>query len=372
MRRPRYVRYRAKRILNIHKHVDGWFWNKYSAHPYIGCQHGCEYCYGRDEKYNLLSREEAAQNLADPFSQYIKVKVNAPELLRKELSGVSREVIVTGDYQPAEAKFKLSRSMLEVLLDLGFPVLINEKSPLVLRDLDLIVKINERSWACVMWSISKADSKGYLEIFEADAPSIESRFNAMKRVSEAGVLTGTAFMPILPFICDDDQNLEAVARKTMERGGSFVLAGSLTMSGAQASHYLNIIAKTFPSLITEYKHLYKGGYSPGREYTGKIGKKVKALCKEYGLADRMPRYIQPGDLAKNKEIAEKLFNEAYYMDLEEESVYRAWAYRRAAWTVDELDENVEKIYRRSGLRGLEALPNLGKKLAKRVEMELKK
>ncbi|MFQ6075588.1 MAG: hypothetical protein ACE5Z5_05580 [Candidatus Bathyarchaeia archaeon] len=346
----RYVPYRAKRVLNVHKHVDGgWFWNRYSAHPYVGCQHGCEYCYWRDERYNLLAREEAAQDLADPFSQYIKVKVNAPELLRKELSRVPRDIIVTGDYQPAEAEFRLSRGMLEIILELGFPVLINEKSPLVLRDLDLIREINERSWACVLWSIAKAGSEGYLEVFEPHAPPIEGRFKAMKRVSEAGVLTGTAFMPILPLICDDDENLEAVVRKTSENGGSFVLAGSLTMSGAQAPRCMSVIARHHPRLVAEYERLYRGGYSPDRGYTGTIGKKVKALCERYGIADRMPRYIQPGGHARNKEIAEKLFNEAYYMELDRESPYRIRAYRRAAWTIDELDESVETIYRGSGL-----------------------
>ena len=82
----KFVPYQPKRILNIHKHVDGgWFWTKYGAHPYIGCQEGCVYCYWRDEKYNMLARDPATRHLSDPFSQYIKVKTNAAELLRKEL-----------------------------------------------------------------------------------------------------------------------------------------------------------------------------------------------------------------------------------------------------------------------------------------------
>lgn len=132
--------YQAKKIVNVYKHIGGWYWNKYSAHPYVGCQYGCEYCYWRDEKYNMLAREKDAQGLDDPFSQYIKVKVNAAELLKRELSRLPKDVIVTGDYQPAEVRFKLSRAMLKVCLDFGFPVLINEKSPFVLRDLDLIKK----------------------------------------------------------------------------------------------------------------------------------------------------------------------------------------------------------------------------------------
>jgi DNA repair photolyase len=117
-----YVLYRSKRILNVHKHVDGgWFWTKYSAHAYVGCQEGCVYCYWRDEKYNMLARDPAARHLSDPFSQYIKVKTNAAELLRKELSRVHKDVISVSDYPPAEARYGLSREMLKICAELGFP-----------------------------------------------------------------------------------------------------------------------------------------------------------------------------------------------------------------------------------------------------------
>lgn len=197
----KFVPYQAKRILNVHRHVDGgWFWTKYSAHPYVGCQEGCVYCYWRDEKYNMLARDPAAKYLSDPFSQYIKVKTNAAELLRRELSRVQRDVIAVGDYQPAEGRYGLSHEMLKVCAELGFPTLILEKSPLVLKDLDVISKINQRAWACVMFSIVRGDSNGYGEIFEPYAPRIEGRFRAMRKIAEAGILTGTAFMPILPCV----------------------------------------------------------------------------------------------------------------------------------------------------------------------------
>ena len=366
----RYVPYQAKKVVNVYRHIDGWFWNKYSAHPYVGCQYGCEYCYWRDEKYNMLAREKGAQGLDDPFSQYIKVKVNAAELLKRELSRLQKDIIVTGDYQPAEVKFKLSRDMLEVCLELGFPVLINEKSPLVLRDLDLIKKINNKSWACILWSIAHHSSKGYREIFEPNAPTIESRFEAMGRISREGILTGTAFMPILPFICDHDENLEAVVEKTAENGGKFVLAGSLTMSGAQATRYTQTLRKYYPDLVEKYKQIYDNGYSPKQEYFGPVGRRVKKFCEKYGIKDRMPRHIQPGRLAANKKIAEILFNETYHMEIEGAEEYKIWAYRKAAWAIDELDEDVKAVYERSGVDGLRAIPGIGKKLSKRIAKEL--
>lgn len=371
--KSRYVLYKVKRILNVHKHIDGgWFWSKYSAHPYVGCEYGCEYCYWRDEKYNMLAREDAARGLLDPFSQYIKVKENAPELLEKELSRVLKDIIVTGDYQPAEAKFHLSRRMLEVCLQLGFPVLINEKSPLVLRDLDVIGEINRKTWACVLWSIANHESQGYLERFEPRSPTIESRFAAMKKISEAGIPTGTAFMPILPYICDNDENLEAVVKKTAQSGGSFVLAGSLAMSGAQASRYMQVLQKFYPHFTARYNKLYRGGYSPDPEYSREIARKVARFCEKHKIADRMPRYIMLGEFETNKRVSEKLFLDTYRMEVDCESPRRIWAYRKAAWAIDELKEDVSAIYRKNGLQGLEKIPNIGKSLSRVIEDYLQK
>jgi DNA repair photolyase len=361
----KFVPYQPKRILNLHKHVDGgWFWTKYSAHPYVGCQEGCVYCYWRDEKYNMLARDPAASNLADPFSQCIKIKTNAAELLRKELSRAQKDVINMGDYQPAEGRYGLSRKMLEVCADLAFPTLVLEKSPLVLKDLDVISKINERAWACVMFSIVRGDSEGYGQIYEPCAPRIEGRFRAMRKTAETGILTGTAFMPILPYVCDDDSNLEAVVRKTAENGGRFVLAAGLTMSGAQATYFIEALKKREPKLVEKYKQLYGGAYSPlDTKYVGRIGLKVRELCAKYGISDRMPRYIPDGPLATNKRIAEQIFNKCYVTELESGPSYKVWAYRRAGWTIDELDQDVFALYKRRGLDGLRALPNIGPSIA---------
>ena len=361
----KFAPYEPKRILNLHKHVDGgWFWTKYSAHPYVGCQEGCVYCYWRDEKYNMLARDPATSDLPDPFSQYIKIKTNAAELLRKELSRAEKEVINVGDYQPAEARYGLSRKMLEVCADLAFPTLVLEKSPLVLKDLDVISKINERAWACVMFSVVRGDSEGYGRIYEPCAPRIEGRFRAMRKIAETGTLTGTAFMPILPYVCDDDSNLEAVVKKTAENGGRFVLAGGLTMSGAQATYFIEALKQQEPGLVEKYRRLYGGPTSPlDTTYAGRIGLKVRELCAKYGISDRMPRYIPDGSLATNKRIAEQIFNKCYAAELESGPPYKAWAYRRAGWTVDELDQDILAIYKKRGLDGLRALPNIGPSIA---------
>jgi len=333
---------------------------KYSAHPYVGCQEGCVYCYWRDEKYNMLARDAAAKHLPDPFSQYIKVKMNAAELLRKELSKVPREIIAVGDYQPAEGRYGLSREMLKICAELGFPTLVLEKSPLVVRDLDIIRRINERAWACVIFSITRGDSAGYGEIFEPYAPRIEGRFRAMRTIADSGILTGTTFMPILPYICDDNSDLEAVVKRTADSGGRFVLAAGLTMSGAQAMFFLEAMKRHDPALVARYQELYGGAYSHrDTKYVATIALKVRDLCRKYGVLDRMPRYIPDGPLAANKRIAEDIFNRCYEMELECAPSFKVWAYRRGGWTVDELDRDIMTLYKRHGVKGLEALPNVG-------------
>ena len=102
--------YRARKIVNVHRHVDGpWFWDKYSAQPYVGCRTGCEFCYLRGSRY--LGRRDP-----NSFDTLIQVKTNAVELLRKELTGLNHDVIACGDWQqPAEDRYRLSRGMLKVV-----------------------------------------------------------------------------------------------------------------------------------------------------------------------------------------------------------------------------------------------------------------
>jgi DNA repair photolyase len=230
-KRVEFVSYRPKTILNKHRRPDHWFWTRYTAYPYKGCQHRCFFCYCRERKYCPFD------DLND-FGYVIQVKENAPDLLRRALSRAPVDVVGTGDYQAAERRFGLSRRMLEVCLDLGFPVSVLERSPLVLRDLDLLKEINERARAVMMWSIIYTPDSAHratLRAMEQLAPPPGKRFAAMEQFARAGILTGTCMMPILPDLCDTDENLEAVVRWTAERGGQFVMAGGLTFGDRLSS-----------------------------------------------------------------------------------------------------------------------------------------
>jgi len=358
--------YRVRKIVNVHKHVDGpWFWGKYTAHPYVGCRSGCAFCYSRGSRY--LGRRDPKT-----FDTLIQVKINAVELLRKELPRLGRDVIACGDWQrPAEDRYRLSRGMLEVVRDFDFPLFIVERSPLLTRDLDLLVEINRQAWVGVVLSISSLDPI-LKRAFEPRSPGVRRRLRAMAQLAEAGILVGTGLMPVLPFVGDDEAHLEEVIRATKDHGGTFVLGSGLTMDGAQAERTLAAARRLDPALEARWRELYdweeggKPNYSPPGAYNARLGLLIRELCGRYGLLDRMPRYIAPGALAVNKRVGERLFLKTYDLELEEASDYRIWAYRKAAWTVDEWPESVAEIYEARGEAGLRELPGIGKKLAKEI------
>lgn len=370
-----YQVYQAKSILNVHKHCDGgWFWNKYSASPYLGCEYGCQYCYARDEEYNphKASRDPEVLKFEDAFSQYIKVKENSPQLLRKALENKPRDLIYLDGYQPVEAKYKYARKMLEVCFELGFPVFINEKSPLLLRDLDLLKKINKRSYLNVGWSIATTKDDKARVAFEPKAPCVKSRFVAMKKLAENKIMTGTVFMPILPFIYDDEKNIESVVKETKKCGGKYVLDAGLTLWGYCKVHFYKALEKYRPSLTTDYDELYSN-QKQFTCYTAHLHKQVLKYCKKYEITPFIPRPVSfyPEKLQLNKEIAGNFYLEARELQLSGSKGYREWAYRKAAWALDDLQENIEEIYHNEGIDGLRKIKGIGEKLAERIEGFLK-
>jgi DNA repair photolyase len=364
-RRVEFVAYRPKTILNKHKRPDHWFWTRYTAYPYKGCQHRCFFCYCRERRYCPF------EDLSD-FGYVIQVKENAPDLLRRALSRAPVDVVGTGDYQAAERKFGLSRRMLEVCLELGFPVSVLERSPLVLRDLDLLQEISWRARAVMMWSIIYTPDSAHrdrLRQMEQLAPPPEKRFAAMEQFAQAGILTGTCMMPVLPELCDTDENLDSVVRWTAEHGGQFVMAGDLTLPDQQRDFFFSVLDEEFPDLANRYRQLYpEGSYGSARSSWKQFALLLKALCADYGIRDRIPRPIIPGDKrALNKRVVEALANQVYDMELRGEPSRRVWAYRKVAWAIEDTPQDLGLIYHQMSVKGLEGIENVGPKLAQVVE-----
>jgi DNA repair photolyase len=174
----------AKSILSESKIYD------YVINPYVGCQHGCSYCYARFIKKFTGHRE--------PWGQFVDVRINAADLLRAEIKKKKRgRVWISGlsdPYQPLEAKYELTRKCLEILADHDWPVTIQTRSSLVLRDIDIIKKAKYFEAGL---SITTADD-GVRKIFEPFAPSIRERLKAVDEMHRAGIRTYAMIAPMLP------------------------------------------------------------------------------------------------------------------------------------------------------------------------------
>ncbi len=175
---------RVKSILSKSKVFD------YTINPYVGCEHGCTYCYAQFVKRFTGHRER--------WGEFVDVKVNAASLLKREI-GRKRlgRVWISGlcdPYQPLEKRYEITRSCLEILLKRGWPVTIQTKSAFVLRDLELL---RSRKNVEVMFTLTTADER-IKQIFEPKAPSIRERIKALNELRFAGVKTSVMIAPLLP------------------------------------------------------------------------------------------------------------------------------------------------------------------------------
>lgn len=174
----------AKTILSRSKIFD------YVVNPYTGCQHGCTYCYARFMK-RVTGHREA-------WGSFVDVKVNAPDLLETEIPKKQPgKVWVSGvcdPYQPLEKRYQLTRRCLEILVRHKWLVTIQTRSPLVLRDLDIIKSADDIE---VGFSITTADD-AIRKLFEPNAPTIKERIDALAELHEAGVRTFAMIAPLLP------------------------------------------------------------------------------------------------------------------------------------------------------------------------------
>ena len=201
---------------------------------------------------------------------------------------------------------------------------------------------------------------------------------AMRELASAGIQVGASLMPIFPFVGDSHTQLDDTVRAVKDHGGSFVLAGALTMDGVQAQRTLAAALRLDPALEAQWRTLYqwdpggKPSYGPPGAYNARLGLLVRELCARHGLTDRMPRYIAPGPLAVNIRIAERLFLKTYDLELEQAQSYRIWAYRKAAWAVDECRESIAELYATRGRAGLQELLGIGKSLSATIATWLKR
>jgi len=175
---------RAKTILSVSKVYE------YVVNPYTGCQHACTYCYARFMKRFTGHKE--------PWGEFVDVKTNASDLLRVEINKKRTGRVwmsgVCDPYQPLEEKYRLSRKCLEILGQNGWPVIVQTRSPLVLRDVDILKEARDSE---VGLTVTTADD-GIRELFEPHAPPIRDRLDALEGLHRAGIRTYAMIALMLP------------------------------------------------------------------------------------------------------------------------------------------------------------------------------
>ncbi len=249
-------------IINKITWNDTLFLGNYTIDPYQNCEFGCKYC---DSTY-------------DPT---IYIKTNACELLNKELADLEKGCIIVGSvhdpYQKAEEKQKITRNLLKTIQKHGFSCHILTKSNLVLRDLDILSNIS----GCMV-TISMISTSGNISnIFEEQVPSPKERLKIVEKLSQHGIKTGVAVMPLLPFIVEGQ--LEQLIKAASKHKAQYILHKHLELKGDQKKFFMDILKESFPSLVEKYEELYQDNYMPNDEYISGIKDILDSLCVKYNI-----------------------------------------------------------------------------------------
>lgn len=257
---------------------------RWTINPYRGCEFGCVYCYAR-YTHDFLE-------LRDPmdFERRIFVKRMAAEVLARTLSRtpIGEDAIAIGTatdpYQPAERKFRLTRSMLEVFANLsGLNLSITTKSSLVTRDLDLLMKINRRSHLQVNVSLITLDRR-LQRVLEPRAPRPALRLRAVNELSRAGIRTNILMMPMIPGITDDPARIENLIRTAKRVGADGVWWRSLYLKPAAARRFIPFVREQFPHLAARIDDFYGHHVYAPAAYDDRMRTIFDRLRHRYGFA----------------------------------------------------------------------------------------
>ena len=234
----------------------------YSVNPYVGCTHGCKYCYA-----SFMKRFTGH---TEPWGAFLDVK-HWPAIRDAGRYRGQRVVIgsVTDGYLPQEERFRNTRKLLEQLRGSGAEILICTKSDLVTRDIDLLKELGK---VTVSWSVNTLD-----ENFRADmdkAVSIERRLAAMKQVYDAGIRTVCFIAPVFPGITD----FEAIFHRVKDRC-DLVWLENLNLRGGFKQDILDYIAEKYPHLVTLYDAIYRKG---DKSYFRGLEQRAQRLAEEWG------------------------------------------------------------------------------------------
>ena len=262
-----------------------WFDIDYTMNIYRGCCHGCIYCDSRSECYRI-----------EDFDT-VRAKENAIEIISQDLSKKrSRGVIATGSmsdpYNPFEENELLTRQALELVDRYRFGIAIATKSTLVVRDIDLLLKISTHSPVIVKITITSASDELSAKI-EPNAPSSSQRFEALGTLRSAGIYAGILMMPILPYVNDTKENILGIVNKAHRVNSCFISPSfGVTLRSNQREHYYRRLDAMFPNMSQKYISRFGGTYSCNSVDSKMLYNTFKTECQRLGMIYKMGDIIR--------------------------------------------------------------------------------
>lgn len=276
----------AKTIITKTKSSE-WFGMDYNMNIYKGCCHGCIYCDSRSECYRI-----------EEFDR-VRVKENALEIIRNDLrrkvkSGVIGTGAMSDPYNPFEKELELTRHALELVDAFGFGIGIATKSNLITRDIDILSDIREHSPVLCKVTVTTADDALAKKIEPGVCLSSE-RFEAIAKLSEAGLYSGVLLMPVLPFIEDSEDNMLTIVRQAKEAGAKFIYAQfGMTLRTNQRIWYYQKLQELFPeeNYVEQYRQKYGNYYECRSPKSSRLWKRFVQECDKYGICYDMKSIIK--------------------------------------------------------------------------------
>ena len=254
-----FIETEAKSIIN---HVPGNYLPfEWTINPYRGCSHACLYCFAR------ATHTYMDMDAGKDFETKIVVKVNAGELLRKELrakrwkgDGIAMGT-ATDPYQRAEGKYKLMPQIIGALTDYRNPFSILTKGTLILRDLELLREAAAVTDVSTAFSIATLDDEVWRKS-EPGTPHPRKRIEAVRKLNEAGIPCGVLMGAVLPGISDGKEQLKAVVEAALDAGATHVYPILLHLRPKVREVYMEWLQTEYPDLVARYEQMYTGAYAP--------------------------------------------------------------------------------------------------------------
>ena len=283
--------YREESCRSALNPVSGMDFN-WSLNPYMGCAHRCTFCYVR-------AFEKRADRPSDGrYGLSIRVKINVADVLGRELARPTwrRELVAIGaatdPYQPAEGRYRLTRSCIKALAVARNPFGIITRGPMIVRDIDVLAGLARRAKLHITFSIPTIDDDVWRKT-EPGTAHPRQRLRAIEKLVAAGIDVGVGMAPILPGLTDRPEQLEAVVKAARAAGATGLWAGMLHLKDGTRQHFMSVLAHHWPELVPRYERAYRDRAYLPPSFGDTTMQTVSKLRSQHGVSDRRRVILKP-------------------------------------------------------------------------------